>query len=141
MTSVPQVLKCSKPRLLLHSAQPDNVTSSGVSSAEAAEPHQVLTNPNNFDVQIITDSMATVHACLHALLVRDTLRRNFRKGRFRVKDRLLAQISAYIQSLPDVEGAALSGISICQKIQRFLETYARSTEHRWRNTRPSRGFV
>ncbi|KAF4564061.1 hypothetical protein EYR36_003312 [Pleurotus pulmonarius] len=114
-------IKVLKARRLLHSAQLDNVTSSRVSSVEAAEHPQVLTNPNSFDVQIITDSMATVHACLHALLVRDTLRRNFRKGRFRVKDRLLAQISVYIQSLPDVEGAALSGIAICQKIQRFLE--------------------
>ncbi|KAG9218417.1 hypothetical protein CCMSSC00406_0007982 [Pleurotus cornucopiae] len=103
------------------SAQPDNVTPSGVSSVEGAESPQVLTNPNKFDVQIITDSMATIHACLHALLVRDTLRRNFRKGRFRVKDRLLGQISAYIQSLPDVEEAASSGIVICQKIRSLLE--------------------
>lgn len=71
--------------------------------------------------------MAMVHACLHALLVRDTLRRNFRKGRFRVKDRLLRQISDYIQSLPDVEKAALLGIVICQKIQRLLETQDRQS--------------
>ncbi|KAF9490928.1 hypothetical protein BDN71DRAFT_1510835 [Pleurotus eryngii] len=102
-------------------AQPNSMTPSGVSSVEAAESPQILMNPNKFDVQAITDTMSTVHACLHALLVRDTLRRNFRKGRFRVKDRLLRQISTYFDSLPDVDEAAFCGVATCQYVQKLLE--------------------
>lgn len=94
---------------------------SGVSSVEAAESPQILMNPNKFDVQAITDTMSTVHACLHALLVRDTLRRNFRKGRFRVKERLLRQISAYFDSLPGLNEEAFSGVVTCQYVRKLLQ--------------------
>ncbi|KAF7430173.1 hypothetical protein PC9H_005873 [Pleurotus ostreatus] len=103
------------------STQPNSMTPSGMSSVEAAESPQILMNPNKFDVQAITDTRSTVHACLHALLVRDTLRRNFRKGRFRVKERLLRQISAYFDSLPDLDEEAFSGVVTCQYVRKLLQ--------------------